>query len=330
MTRQDSVLLLSGLDAANPLAFLATIGTLRALDAALPGRRWRLSWSVEAAGWRPQLHAGEPASGEEVVQVLAGFLARTSGHPAFLLGDDLKATPEEFRVYARQAAEAATPEDRSWADFVTAFGCEAAVDLRAKEPEVRDTAFRTMSGAGHQHFLAFMRHILSTVEEQHLEAALFEPWRYEDPVEKSTMRWDPLDDVRYALRWRDPSGDPERGRSGSMLGANALAIHGLPLFSTAPIEVAGVTQLMTTGFRGRGARDTAWTWPIWEGPATLDVVRSLLALSNLQDTHPDRSELAARGVVEVYRSRRITTGKYRNFTPAEPTRSREDVHADSF
>lgn len=314
MNRKDRSLLLSGLDGGNSLAFLAAVGTLRSLGAALPAHDWRLSWEPQAAGWRPRVYAAEAPGRDEVVAALAEHLPKTSDHPALLLGDDLKATPEEFGSYARQAADAASPADRSWADFAAAFACEATVDARGAQPQVRDTAFRTMSGAGHQHFLSFMRNILATVEAKHLEAALFAPWSYDDPIENATLRWDPQDDVRYALRWRNPSGDPERRRGGSMLGANALAIHGLPLFPALPVG----KRLVTTGFRGSGSRDTAWTWPIWEAPVALDVVRSLLALSELQEPTPPRNELARRGIAEIYRSRRITTGKFRNFTPAEP------------
>lgn len=310
----DRALLLAGIDGGNPLGFLAALGTLRVLEAAHPRRRWRMSWTREPAGWRPRIHAAERPTAGEVVAWLAEYLPTTSTHPAFSLGNDLKATPEEYRSYAGCAAAAASSDDRSWADFASAFACEAVVDARGKQPLVRDTAFRTMSGAGHQHFLAFMRNILASVEAPHLRSTLFSVWTYDDPLENATLRWDPTDDVRYALRWRDPSGDPARKRGGSMLGANALAIHALPLFPVAPIG----RRLVTTGFRGRGARDTEWTWPIWAGEAPLDVVRSLLTASELQKDEPRRAELARQGVVEVYRSRRITTGKFRNFTPAEP------------
>ena len=39
-------LLLTGLDGANPLAFLAALGTLRGLTLAWPERRVRLSWTL--------------------------------------------------------------------------------------------------------------------------------------------------------------------------------------------------------------------------------------------------------------------------------------------
>jgi hypothetical protein len=42
-----------------------------------------------------------------------------------------------------------------------------------------------------------------------------------------------------------------------------------------------------------------------------------LALNELQETQPPHAELAARGVSAIFRSQRITLGKYRNFTPAK-------------
>jgi hypothetical protein len=97
-----------------------------------------------------------------------------------------------------------------------------------------------------------------------------------------------------------------------VLGANRLAIESLPLLPTIPVG----STLRTTGFTGQGSRDTFWTWPIWEGLLPLDVVRSLLALRELQRPEPSRSMLVQMGVVEIYRSQRLTVGKFRNFAPA--------------
>ena len=169
-----------------------------------------------------------------------------------------------------------------------------------------------MSGAEHQDFLAIVRNIVTNATPRHLEKAMFEPWQYDDPIEKQTMRWDPIDDVRYALRWRIPSGDPTRKKQGTVLGANRLAIEGLPLLPTMPVS----SVLRTTGFTGQGSRDMFWTWPIWQSPLPLDVVRSLLSLHELQLPAPRRDRLAKMGVIEIYRSQRLTVGKFRNFAPA--------------
>jgi hypothetical protein len=305
-----SELPLIGLDGSNPLAFLASLGTLRSLTNAWPERQVRMSWS-SAGPRRPVLHTHQPVTPPEVVSALVGQLKTMEDHPAFSLGPDLNVTPEHFREFAeRAAAHAGQTRDRTWSDFASAFGCEATL---SNDGKIQDTALRTMSGAGHQHFVQFMSFIVQRTTAKHLEKTLFETWRYDDPVEKCTLRWDPQDDVRRALQWRDPSGDPERKRKGNMLGANRLAIEALPLLPTIPVG----HELRTTGFSGRGSQSTYWTWPIWSGALSLDVVRSLLATSDLQ-VAPGSPDLRSRGVTEVMRCRRLTIGKFRNFTPAQP------------
>jgi len=303
-------LILMGLEGGNPLAFLAAMGTLRSLTQRWPDRRVRMSW-LRLGSWRPVVHV-EPATVQaEVVLALDEYLKRMRDHHAWSIGKDLSVRPQVFQKYAANAARQARGSgDRTWADFAAAFGCEATV---TENGLIQDTALRTMSGAGHQHFVEFMQIIVERTGPQHLEKALFHTWRYDDPLEKQTLRWDPIDDVRRALRWRDPSGDPERRKRGGMLGANRLAIEGLPLFPTVPQQ----NVLRTTGFTGRGNSQNLWTWPIWSCPLTLDVVRSVLALSKLGN--PGESPgLESIGIVEILCSHRLTIDKFRSFSPGQP------------
>jgi hypothetical protein len=303
---------LTGFDGQNPLAFLAALGTLRTLTLAWPDADVRLSWHLRGA-WHPMLHATCPLHQANVVETLQTELQCMERHPAFALGDNLGVPPAVFQEYVQQAQAAASPTDRRWADFAAAFACECTTTRDSKKQQVvQDTDLRTMSGAGHQDFLAIARHIVHNTTPRHLEKAIFQPWRYDDPIEKQTMRWDPMDDIRYALRWRDPSGDPVRKKRGTVLGANRLAIEGLPLLPTMPVG----SVLCTTSFTGQGSRDRCWTWPIWQALLTLDVVRSLLALCELQLPEPPRSLLIRMGIVEINRSQRLTVGKFRNFAPA--------------
>jgi hypothetical protein len=303
-------LLLVGLDGSNPLAFLAALGTLRSLTSTWPNRQVRMSWQ-SLGGWRPALHVQPPATAEDVVRDLDGFLRARSDDPAWSLGPDLSVGPDRFKAYAEQAAQQAhQTRDRSWADFAAAFGCEATC---TEAGTIQDTALRTMSGTGHQHFLGFMVNIVKRTEAEHLEKTLFHPWRYDDPLDTQNLRWDPSDDVRRALRWRDPSGDPQRRKRGGMLGANRLAIEGLPLLPTIPVA----RVLRTTGFTGRGSGKTFWNWPIWSRPLPLDVVRSLMAIPHVQKD-PGSETLRERGIAQVFRSCRFTIGKFRCFTPGEP------------
>jgi hypothetical protein len=140
-----------------------------------------------------------------------------------------------------------------------------------------------------------------------LDHALFEPWSYSDP--RPSLRWDPVDDRRYALRAFDPT-NASASPIMTVRGANRLAIEALPWLPTFPYN----GDARTRGFTRR-KREVDFTWPIWScwlGPET---VRSLLTLDELYKKRPTRDSLEARGIVEVYRSRRVG-GYYRNFSPA--------------
>ena len=302
-----SPLVLNGLDGSNPLGFLAALGVFRTATHALPDINIRMKWKIDHGSWRPLLMSRLELSADILLDRLAPFLKAMAGHPAFAFADDLALPAEEFRAVARKAFAQASQTDRIFADFISAFGCEA-LTTSDRQPNIQDTALRTMSGAGHQHFLGFMRQLVEQTDIGHLRDALFKQWMYED--DKPSLRWDPADDRRYALRWKEPSGDPVR----TVRGANRLAIEALPLLPTAP---KGKT-LSTTGFLQRYRVGAFFTWPIWETPISLDVVRSLISRHELHTETPDRRLLRKTGVVEIYRSQRITQGKYRNFTPAMP------------
>lgn len=300
---------LEGLDGANPLGFLAALGTLRVSSAAWPDSRApvRMGWVLGGLGPRPRLVVPAIDADADARSVFLDGLERVlrglRGHKAIEFDNNLNLNVrvDVFRERLVEAAAEATPADRVYADFSAAFGSEVARDNGI----IEDTALRTMSGAGHQHFLGSIRELVDSTTRAHLEAALFEPWSYSD--ERPSMRWDPADDRRYALRADDPSTSPIR----TSRGANRLAVEGLPLLPVVPLS----GRAATCGFRISGRR-VEWTWPIWEPAVELDVVRSMLSLGELQSDRPDRARLRAMGIVEIYRCERVTQGKFRNFTPA--------------
>ncbi|MBE0618691.1 MAG: hypothetical protein IH608_12320 [Proteobacteria bacterium] len=304
MNRQPHDWHLPGLDGAHPLAFLAALGTLRVATIAWPHSVPTLRWIAAEGAWRPVLAVEGVSDREALLSGLCDQLSKMAEHPTFRVGDNINFTSEQFRALAEEA-QRLVPTDGTMAAFLGAFACEAVVDNQSKQ--VVDTAFRTMRGAGHQHFVKTMRDLAQSTDRGHLEDSLFHPWRYGDIG--MGLRWDPQDDRRYALRWSEPSRDPTRTERG----ANRLAVEALPLFPVQPVR----RRLATTGF-SRRSRRTLLSWPVWEPAASVDVVRSLLALVALQEERPPRDELEKRGVVEVFRSERITLGKYRNFTPALP------------
>ena len=308
-----AALVFRGLDGGNPLAFLAAVGTLRTVTRAVPSAEWRLSWAIHDGHWSPMLVGGAGGANDGMtltedglVELLVPALTAMDDDPAFSFADDLTVDREQFRRVAYDAYRTATPSDRHFADFITAFGCDGLSD--AREDRIQDTALRTMSGAGHQHFLKSMRELVTETDADALKRSLFSPWRYTDP--RPSLRWDPVDDRRHALRWKNPSADAVQ----TMRGANRLAIEALPLLPTSP----GERRLHTTGFSERRGEGVHFTWPIWEAPLAVELVRSLLSLEELQQPRPNRDRLLAIGVVEVYRSERITVDKYRNFTAAVP------------
>ena len=297
---------LSGLDGSNPLAFLAALGTLRTLSRAVPDGNARMGWKPMAGAWRPAVTADGISSDESLIATLGDQLGRANRRASFEIGDDLSLPSTEFREHLTIAAAKACAGDREDADYLAAFGCEACT---TDDGTIQDTGLRTMGGGGHQHFLKFFRDIVAQTGLDHIRRALLQDWDYADDGRGLNLRWDPADDRRYAMRWDDPSGDPIK----TMRGANRLAIEALPLLPTMPTE----SGLATTCFKGSGARNTFFTWPIWDRPLSIDVVRSVLARPFDLDVTSE-SDRAALGIVATYSSQRITIGKFRNFAPARP------------
>jgi hypothetical protein len=292
---------LVGIDGTNLLGYLAALGTLRVLTVAEPRAEVRVRW-VEEVRWTPIVCHSRIATRDELIEALAERLCgRSSINPAWEIGNDLTLAMPDFRAHLEKAC-ARGPEERGVADFLAAFGSDA-LGSRSKKGQISDTEFRTMSGAGHQHFLGFMRELADGTAAEHLRRALLDPWDYADG--RPSLRWDATDYRPHALRAEDPSGDPIR----TMRGANRLAVEALPLFPTVPER----RRLRTVAFEDTDAGAEV-AWPIWSEPLSLDVVAALLACEDVQKA--DRSTLARRGVAQVFRAKRFTDGQYRNFSPA--------------
>jgi hypothetical protein len=297
---------LRGLDGANLLAFLASLGVLRVLTNVSPDADVRMKWA-RSGGWVPVILHSRIGEREELIEMLAQRVCgERSVNAAWEIGNDLTLSSREFAALLSQHAKEAQPDLRETADYLTAFGSEA-VGSGPKKEQMSDTEFRTMSGAGHQHFLGFMKDLAIGTEPEHLRRALFETWDYADP--RPSLRWDPADYRPHALRAEDPSGDPIK----TMRGANRLAIEALPLFPTVPIG----RQLRTVAFQDRNG-ETEITWPIWSEPLRVETVASLLAFDEIQAGEIQtgaRSRMARRNIAQVFRAKRFTDSKYRNFSP---------------
>jgi hypothetical protein len=141
--------------------------------------------------------------------------------------------------------------------------------------------------------------LIEQASTERVYEALFVPWEYRD--EKLSMRWDPIEDRRYALMDRDPTASDNKSRTVWM--ANLLAYRGLGLF----LSAATLGGLGTTGWT-KIESNQVFTWPIWEEPLSPEVIQSLMQLQELYKAELDRSRLRARGIVAVFRSQRIQVG----------------------
>lgn len=234
--------------------------------------------------------------------------------PELALGQRPDCTIPEFRQHAVAMRADAAPRQRTTADLLAAFGAEVA---DAEDERIQPTPFCFITGSGHQWFLDTARQLMAEATDSKLREALFLPWAYQD--EKLTMRWDPLDDRRYALMDRDPTATDNKSTTVWM--ANLLGYFALALFPCAVVAHGVATACWATA-----KESPAFRWPVWEQPLRSETVRSLLAHRAL--AAPDygghrrelRAELRARGVAAVFSARRIQVGNPPlhkiNFSPA--------------
>ena len=302
-------LLFKGLDGCNPLAFMSLLGVSSICAHLLP--RVRIGWTSAAGGWRPALH-GYGGTANEFATAVVGTMSTMPPNP-FDIDDRLPFARDKLHQAMRKEADACTRENRRTVDLLAALGSDAHADKRGL---FEDTAFcmvRSGDSAG-QGMPAYARSIRQGLNTEHVCATLFDAWRYED--DGFRLRWDPVEDQRYALRWGDPSqaSSKKKGLLG-MKGANALAIEGLAMLPVQP-QARGVD---TTAIAKLGKLGECFTWPIWDAPLGADVLRSLLVAPEWRHEVPDRKRLRARGIVEVYRCERLASSKYyNNFSPARP------------
>lgn len=316
---------LTGINGANPLGFLAALGAFRTAQQIIT-TPIRLSWSSAGGSWHPILHVPSDTTPEALVKGLDTYLRAQTDSPAFTVAKNIKMPAKKFRRYAKSAVEHwLSKGDMAWAEFVAAFSASAPVD---DEDWTDDSAFRFVrvfknetdkNGKPEKKpgFLDIVRSIARNTTSDNLNEALFGPWKFQD--NEFTLRWDPEDDRRYALRWSDPATPntrivrPAKDDAAIVRGANRLGVEGLRFFPTNPSS----TQLVTTGILTKRGVGTFWTWPIWTPPITVDTCRSVLSMPSVAEDKPDYRLLNALGVVTVFRSQRTNPNiYYSNFTPA--------------
>ncbi len=300
-------LLLPGLDGTNPLGFLAALGVFRIIQADPDASSVRLCWVSHNGSWVPSLLTADTR--HDFLNRLEDTLAeRIDDHPIQVLWfkcDDTDSNGDARNRWFAEKTKAATLSDRVEIDWLASFRSDA----------VSDDATSQFQIVRRDYFQDNVASILVNTRREHLERTLFSVWSYSDPLANQSLHLDPIEDLRHAYRWHRPSGDPDRKKSGGMLGANRLALEALPLFPSIPNGEA----LRTTGFTGNRSDNTRWTWPIWSIPLSLSAVQSVLEIQELQEerlTLDQKTFLRHRGVAAVFRTHRILVEKTPNFTPA--------------
>lgn len=296
---------LPALEGTNPLGFLAALGVLDAVSAALPGAtlRWTddlvphaiiggpgdLGWLLDALDKDREQWAGSavlrfPADGQPLA--------------------DAKPDGRQLRQWFEHAGD--RNRCRAESDLLCALVAEDAFDNngRAKPTHLHFTA-------GQQKFLAMVRELAVAVDRGRLHEAICGPWWYDSPL--PSLSWDSRGERLYAVRAVNPSNEKRRG----VPGADWLAFRGLVFY---PVTRTPRGTLRTT------ACDAAWKtsafrWPLWILPATRQVIRSLVADPSLVSSPPGATpaELVARGIASVRQAsiRRSDQGGYGSFGAAD-------------
>ena len=309
---------LDGLEPDNLLAFLALLGLLRAIEAADRTLCPRAAWDLEQPPLRPRLFVSHAVGSDDIADLAAKGIQAVAGSYEFGGRKDLDQSRGDSRQILQQEARSACSSHRDRVDLLAALMSDAAIKHDKREL-IDPTPLCLLFGQGHQHFLERLasvprepappprgkgRNTVAVSASQCLAEALFSPWHRQDST--PSFRWDPAEDVRYALMAGDPTDSPYKG--GTQHGANRLAAVGLAALTLAPEMRAGRVRPAIVG----GAVDSdgfSFAIPVWRDPATLAAIRMLLS-------HPDLRKpggLKHLGVDHVLVAQRISVGKFMNF-----------------
>jgi hypothetical protein len=298
---------LEGIDGTSLLGFMAGIGTLALLDAharSCDGPSPRLSFAMDGT-------ACVDTAMERRDQVVAALIERLHVIKPFY-DRELEAQDRPSDFTAASFAELARRVDRTGADILAGLACHVGTEL---DPAT-ESSLCAANGASHQSLIRSMRDVLALVAPEHLDAALFAPWlrNYEVPAtarknlgmgqRNPTLRLDPADERLYALRLTNPTTTKDFTIE---LGAQALAI---PAFSLLPVLPRARPVAVSSQ---RSGRRVTFSWCLWEVPATLATVRSLV-----YSGPGDVSSSRARGVFSAFRVDRVSGDKGKlSFAPTE-------------
>jgi hypothetical protein len=263
---------LTGLRAENPMAFLAALG---ALSLATDGSNAQvaLSWRPAPDGSpQPVLHGPGLDTPERVIEAVA------TSHQKRDLQDELgwekdlmRVSREKLRAQLidRLDSSKSGSHDTRAARMLAACLCELPLrTLQSSDGAVSYTPFRLIPRLGRARFLEAARRECEAGVD-HLQACLFEPWRYRRGTQ--SLRWDPGAAVpARALMAEAPTHLGPSGAPGAVL----LAIRGLTFFQLVTVGVGRSERAATPGI----SKQRDFVWPIWNEPLSERATRMILSM----------------------------------------------------
>ena len=339
-----STIVLAGLDGSHPLAFLAVLGIFRAACIHRPASR--LSWDRNSM--RPILHGwvDTQADRKELIGAMLATItdATLRLDPKAYPSDVASISTDKYRQFAKSAVER---EDGLASDLAACLAVEgvsewwepdekqvkkgAVAGLRA-----RPTLLSHAEGASGKVLVGMFRKFVSlratpilSVDAAPIDAPatpknrklsrppaltledflnrLLAQWTYHCPNQYKpevifpAFRWDPAECRSGAFEADTPVG----GNLPSVPGANAMAVLGLTLFPSVPSRGQVKTLCMVEGESGHH-----FTWPLWEPPLCLNVMRSTLSHDWSRATGAEREAI---GITALFASARYTADKGSTF-----------------
>lgn len=299
---------LGALDARNPTAYIAALGTLRLLvDAEVPDAA--LGWRREGGGLYRAFVVGEGLrEPNDVVEAVFRAHAGRDLVAEFGWDRDVMAVRHDQALEILERASASRDPGTGPSRALQVIGaCIAELPLRP-DSRVPYTPLRTLPRMGRARFLDTLRKISGEVSEQDLREALIGPWRY---TRVNNMRWDP--GAQLPVRAYTAEAPTNFGPKG-VRGAVVLAAAGLTFF---PLVTSG-SGAACPGIAIRGARDreerrARWrrlTLPIWTEPLTEPAVALTLRFAPVHDVAqgPDWEHLRRHSISAVVTYRREALG----------------------
>ena len=290
---------LTGLEATNPLGFLAALGVQCAFaDMHDAPRLW---WSNDVVPHAivDDEYSIEDISGRALVAIRA-LLNSPAVKPGLEPVGDVKFSVDDLRSYL----DACRGNDTVGA-FAGSLVAQGSYDNNgvAKPTDLHFTAGKML-------FLTMVENVLGGVARQDIIVGLEGPWAYDSKL--SSLMWDVVDDRNYALLATNPA----KVKKSTNPGPEALAILGL---SRIPVY-GSLGRTLTQGASGSW-KDGRFTWPVWSKPATVRTVGSLLAQASSDGSRLMQRQAYYRGwgisCVLQSRIRRSSTGGNGTIGPPE-------------